>query len=80
MENNTTHNNTHMIPTFGNARGTLYYTIGTNGRIYSKDGWFHRHHMNNELIIGRNFRGRRAIAVTRISNIVDFVPTTKAGA
>lgn len=75
MENNTTHNNTHLIPTNGNARGTLYYTIGTNGRIYSKDGWFHRHITNNELIIGRNFRGRRAIAVTRISNIVDFVPT-----
>jgi hypothetical protein len=74
----TTDNNTNLIPTFGNARGILYYTIGTNGRIYTKDGWFHRHHMNNDVIIGRNFRGRRAMTLTTIHNVVDFVPTAKA--
>ena len=73
------HNNTHCIPTWGNARGTLYYTIGTNGRIYTKDGWFHRDDTNGAIIIGRNFRGRRFTRVTTIYDVVDFVLTEKAG-
>lgn len=74
-----THNNTHLISTWGNARGTLYYTIGTGSRIFSRDGWFHCDCTNPAVIIGRNFRGRRFTRITTIHDVVDFVLREKAG-
>jgi hypothetical protein len=76
---NTTHSNSHLIPTNGTVRGTLHYTVGLDHTIKVVQGEFYRNPKFNLSIIGRKFRCRNWFHIANEYQVCLFVPAVKAG-
>jgi hypothetical protein len=70
-------NNTHITAN-GETRGTITYTLH-NGDMWTTEGNFQLA-QDNFTVVMRKIGGRNRFAFITTNQIIDFVPSAKAGA
>jgi len=68
--------NENLIPMNGEARGVVYYTSLSSGKISSKAGNF-QIAADGRTVIARNLNGRNRWNFITVDQVIDFVPATK---
>lgn len=75
-----TMNGSELLPSNGEIRATVFYTVGLVLR--SRDGWWRVETRRNvsgvgrDVVVGRNFRGRNTFPLCGLSEVVDVVPVS----
>ena len=66
------YNNVNLLPTSGELRATVFFLVGSDGRMRSRDGWWR---LEGVRVVGRKYRGRNTFVVCGVSDLIDVVPS-----